>query len=63
MLGSEDEPETPDQDPVVPSYQARDLVGQGGTAMVQLGDQIYELRITKKRKLILTKPEKRETPE
>ena len=42
-------------DPNLPTYDARDLVGEDGTADILLDDQRYRLRITRAGKLILTK--------
>lgn len=39
----------------VPSHDARELTGSGGVARVSLDGQVYTLRITRARKLILTK--------
>ena len=41
--------------PAVPTYQARDLTEAGDQALIVLDDQVYTLRITRARKLILTK--------
>ena len=41
--------------PRVPLYHAEDLTRGGQTARIVLGDQVYQLRITKLGKLILTK--------
>ena len=38
-----------------PVHRAEDLTGGGQTARIILGDQVYQLRITKLGKLILTK--------
>ncbi|TNF64644.1 MAG: hemin uptake protein HemP [Rhodobacteraceae bacterium] len=38
-----------------PVFRAEDLTGGGQTALILLGDQVYQLRITKAGKLILTK--------
>jgi len=38
-----------------PVHRAQDLTGGGQTARIMLGDQVYQLRITKLGKLILTK--------
>ncbi|MEL6682401.1 MAG: hemin uptake protein HemP [Pseudomonadota bacterium] len=39
----------------LPSFNARDLVGEAGQASIVLDEQIYNLRITRAGKLILTK--------
>jgi hemin uptake protein HemP len=39
----------------VPVYDAQDLTKNGDLAQIQLGDQLYTLRITRAGKLILTK--------
>ena len=41
--------------PRVPAYRAEDLTLGGQTARIMLGDQVYQLRITRLGKLILTK--------
>ena len=41
--------------PQVPIHRAEDLTQGGQTAQIVLGDQVYQLRITKLGKLILTK--------
>lgn len=41
--------------PKLPTYDARQLVGEAGQASFVLDDQVYNLRITKAGKLILTK--------
>ncbi len=41
--------------PRAPLYRAEDLTRGGQTARIVLGDQVYQLRITKLGKLILTK--------
>ena len=41
--------------PRVPLYRAEDLTRGGQTARIVLGEQVYQLRITKLGKLILTK--------
>lgn len=41
--------------PVMPAHQAEDLTKGGNLAHIQLGEQIYTLRITRSGKLILTK--------
>ncbi|ADO43409.1 conserved hypothetical protein [Ketogulonicigenium vulgare Y25] len=38
-----------------PTYDARELTGKNGQARIILGDQVYNLRITRAGKLILTK--------
>lgn len=38
-----------------PLHHAEALTGSAGQAFIQLGDQIYTLRITRAGKLILTK--------
>ncbi|ARO15336.1 hypothetical protein BVG79_01994 [Ketogulonicigenium robustum] len=38
-----------------PTFDARDLTGKNGQARIILGDQVYNLRITRAGKLILTK--------
>jgi len=38
-----------------PHYDARELIGEGSTALIALDGQIYVLRITRSGKLILTK--------
>lgn len=40
---------------LVPVHRAEDLTAGGQTARILLGDQVYQLRITKLGKLILTK--------
>lgn len=39
----------------VPAHPVETLVGPGGTARIVLDGQVYTLRITRARKLILTK--------
>ncbi len=39
----------------IPTHQAEDLTQKGNLAQIQLGDQLYTLRITRAGKLILTK--------
>jgi hemin uptake protein HemP len=39
----------------LPSHRAEDLTGGGNLAQIELGDQVYTLRITRAGKLILTK--------
>lgn len=39
----------------LPCYSAQDLTQGGKIAHIQLGDQVYTLRITRAEKLILTK--------
>lgn len=39
----------------VPTHHAEALVGPAGTACIVLDGQVYTLRITRARKLILTK--------
>lgn len=39
----------------LPTYDARDLVGNGVQAKLILDDQVYLLRVTRAGKLILTK--------
>ena len=39
----------------IPTYDARDLIKTGTTALIHLDGQIYTLRITRAGKLILTK--------
>lgn len=41
--------------PTLPTYSARDLTQGGEMAYIVLGDQTYNLRITRAGKLILTK--------
>ena len=41
--------------PAVPTHLAEALTGAGGTARIVLDGQVYTLRITRARKLILTK--------
>ncbi len=41
--------------PAPPLHLAQDLTNGGQLAQIQLGDQIYTLRITRAGKLILTK--------
>ncbi|MEC9197254.1 hemin uptake protein HemP [Donghicola tyrosinivorans] len=41
--------------PELPLHLAEELTGGGAQALIQLGDQIYTLRITRQGKLILTK--------
>ena len=43
------------QQPNLPRHDALALTGGGACATIQLGDQLYTLRITKQGKLILTK--------
>ena len=38
-----------------PQFDARQLIGPGGAAEIILDNKIYTLRITKQRKLLLTK--------
>ncbi len=40
---------------VLPSHHAEELTKGGNLAHIQLGDQVYTLRITRAGKLILTK--------
>ncbi|MES0863088.1 hemin uptake protein HemP [Ruegeria sp. SCPT10] len=40
---------------ILPSYKADDLTKGGNLAHIELGDQLYTLRITRAGKLILTK--------
>lgn len=48
--------ETPQRpQPSSPIYDANDLTQGGSLAQIQLGDQLYTLRITRAGKLILTK--------
>lgn len=42
-------------DAPLPVHQAEDLTAQGSTATIMLDGQVYTLRITRGRKLILTK--------
>jgi hemin uptake protein HemP len=49
VLRKEDMPARP------PVHRAEDLTAGGQTARILLGDQVYQLRITKLGKLILTK--------
>lgn len=39
----------------LPVHDATSLTGGGNQALIQLGDQLYNLRITRAGKLILTK--------
>ena len=49
-------PPPPKQEaPRSPSYPACDLVGPEGKALITLDTQVYNLRITRAAKLILTK--------
>ena len=41
--------------PELPLHIAEELTAGGAQALIQLGDQIYTLRITRQGKLILTK--------
>lgn len=41
--------------PVLPAHRAEDLTAGGNLAHIELGDQVYTLRITRAGKLILTK--------
>ncbi|WP_146344536.1 hemin uptake protein HemP [Phaeobacter marinintestinus] len=41
--------------PVLPAHRAEDLTNGGNLAQIELGDQVYTLRITRAGKLILTK--------
>ncbi|MBE3640581.1 hemin uptake protein HemP [Mangrovicoccus algicola] len=41
--------------PQLPRFDARDLIRDGTTALIELDGQIYTLRITRAGKLILTK--------
>lgn len=43
------------QPPALPIYDARDLTGSSGLALILLDGQTYTLRITRAGKLILTK--------
>lgn len=45
----------PRGDDLPPSHDALDLTGGGPVATIMLDDQRYALRITRQRKLILTK--------
>lgn len=47
------EPDRPAEE--LPRFRARDIVGSSGRAEIELDGQIYELRITRSGKLILTK--------
>ena len=49
------QPTTPQPVPNLPVHDAIDLTQGGGLAHIQLGDQLYTLRITRAGKLILTK--------
>lgn len=40
---------------ILPSHKAEDLTRGGNLAHIELGDQLYTLRITRAGKLILTK--------
>lgn len=40
---------------ILPSHKAEDLTKGGNLAHIELGDQLYTLRITRAGKLILTK--------
>ncbi|MEM1006000.1 MAG: hemin uptake protein HemP [Pseudomonadota bacterium] len=40
---------------MLPSHKAEDLTNGGNLAHIELGDQLYTLRITRAGKLILTK--------
>ncbi|MDP5219325.1 MULTISPECIES: hemin uptake protein HemP [Ruegeria] len=40
---------------MLPSHKAEDLTKGGNLAQIELGDQLYTLRITRAGKLILTK--------
>ena len=44
-----------DSEPVLPAHRAEELTGGGRLAHIELGEQIYTLRITRAGKLILTK--------
>lgn len=50
-------PEPPRREPshAVPTHPAEALTGSEGTARIVLDGQVYTLRITRARKLILTK--------
>lgn len=39
----------------LPTHRAEELTGGGNLAHIELGDQVYTLRITRAGKLILTK--------
>ncbi|MEX0365985.1 MAG: hemin uptake protein HemP [Ruegeria sp.] len=41
--------------PMLPSHKAEELTNGGNLAHIELGDQLYTLRITRAGKLILTK--------
>lgn len=41
--------------PSLPVHDAQSLTGGGNQALIALGDQVYNLRITRAGKLILTK--------
>lgn len=41
--------------PHLPTHSAEELTGDGNLAHIQLGQQLYTLRITRAGKLILTK--------
>ncbi|WP_281825862.1 hemin uptake protein HemP [Jannaschia rubra] len=41
--------------PDIPVHAAEDILGDLGTARIMLDDQVYTLRLTRARKLILTK--------
>lgn len=41
--------------PVLPAHRAEDLTDGGNLAHIELGEQVYTLRITRAGKLILTK--------
>lgn len=43
------------QVPSLPAHRAEDLTRGGNLAHIELGDQVYTLRITRAGKLILTK--------
>ena len=50
-----DEKPSPDAQLPTPVYKAEDLTAKGSTAQIVLDGQAYTLRITRGRKLILTK--------
>ncbi|WP_424832957.1 hemin uptake protein HemP [Ruegeria sp.] len=41
--------------PMLPAHKAEELTNGGNLAHIELGDQLYTLRITRAGKLILTK--------
>ncbi|MEM9148309.1 MAG: hemin uptake protein HemP [Pseudomonadota bacterium] len=41
--------------PNLPRHTAKELTGDGDIALIELNDQVYTLRITRQKKLILTK--------